>query len=98
MIWLLFYCQVSAKDGTGVESLLETIIGKIPRPLSSNEQPLKMLLFDSWYVQYRGVVCCVRVFDGKVSRGESVSSLKSFSNFCRRQSLFLTFWTSVRSV
>ncbi len=57
---------VSAKDGTGVEALLEAIVGRIPAPPANRELPLRGLIFDSHYDPYKGVIAYVRIVDGKV--------------------------------
>jgi GTP-binding protein LepA len=54
----------SAKTGQGIEEILERVIERVPPPKGELERPLRVLLLDSWYDSYRGVVCLVRVVDG----------------------------------
>ena len=64
--------MISAKTGLNVEDVLETIVEKIPAPNGDEDAPLKALIFDSYYDSYKGVVCYVRVIDGKVKPGTKV--------------------------
>ena len=72
---------VSAKDGTGVPELLEAIVDRIPPPVGNVDDPLKCLIFDSFYDAYRGVISHLRVFSGSLSRSDKImlkSSQKVF--------------------
>lgn len=63
---------ISAKQGTGVEDVLEAIVAKIPAPTGSPEAPLQALIFDSWFDSYRGVVVLARVVQGTLVAGMKV--------------------------
>jgi len=62
--------RVSAKTGQGVDELLEAIIERLPAPEADGTAPPRALVFDSYYDTYRGVVCSIRVFEGRLSTGD----------------------------
>jgi len=62
----------SAKDGTGVEEVLEAIVTRLPAPTADSDRPLKALIFDSHYDAYRGTIVHLRVFEGRLKRGDEV--------------------------
>lgn len=63
----------SAKTGLGIEHILEAIITRMPPPASSPTGNLKALLFDSWFNEYKGVICLVALKDGSLSQGDTIS-------------------------
>jgi GTP-binding protein LepA len=63
---------ISAKTGENVQKLLETIIEKIPSPKGNVDAPLRALIFDAVYDEYRGVIAYVRIVDGQVKKGEII--------------------------
>ena len=63
---------VSAKQGTGVDELLEAVVERIPAPRAADREPLQALIFDSHYDAYRGVIIYVRVFAGVLKQGERI--------------------------
>ncbi|MBR3367931.1 MAG: translation elongation factor 4, partial [Lachnospiraceae bacterium] len=63
---------ISAKQGIGIDDVLEAVIHKIPAPDGDPEAPLKALIFDSLYDSYKGVIVFIRVRDGKIRRGMQV--------------------------
>lgn len=69
--------KASAKSGIGIESILESIVCLVPPPADTINQPLRALIFDSYYDPYRGVVVYFRVMDGKVKRGDRVLLMAS---------------------
>ena len=63
---------ISAKQGAGVDQVLEAIVARVPPPKGSPEEPLQALIFDSWYDSYRGVVVLARVVQGTLRVGTRV--------------------------
>lgn len=67
--------MVSAKTGLNVGDLLPAVVDQIPPPEGDCTKPLRMLLVDSWYSSYKGVILLVRLFDGEIRAGDHVISL-----------------------
>lgn len=65
----------SAKNGIGIEELLNTVVEKIPAPKGMETNPLKALIFDSYYDAYRGIVALVRIVDGSVKIGDKIKMM-----------------------
>jgi GTP-binding protein LepA len=67
----------SAKEGIGVPEILESIVHLIPPPADTIDQPLRALIFDSYYDAYRGVIVYFRVMDGRLKKGDKVRLMAS---------------------
>lgn len=72
---------VSAKEGTNIEDILEKIVQHIPAPQGDTEAPLKALIFDSYYDNYKGVILFVRIKDGSVRVGDVIKTFRSDKQF-----------------
>ncbi|MBQ2644957.1 translation elongation factor 4 [bacterium] len=72
---------VSAKDGTGVEDVLEAIVQYIPAPQDTSDKPLRALIFDSAYDQYLGTVCFFKVIDGSIKNGDKIRFMATNKEF-----------------
>ena len=74
--------KISAKEGTGINDLFEGIVRNIPAPTGDINLPSKALIFDSYFDIYRGVIVLIRMFDGKLKKGDNIklfSTKKEFS-------------------
>ena len=74
--------KISAKDGIGIEEMLQGIVKNIPAPTGNIDLPPKALIFDSYFDTYRGVIVFIRMFDGQIKKGEIIkffSTNKEFS-------------------
>src|SRR5262249_42209034 len=62
----------SAKEGIGVDDVLEAIVNRFPPPPDTRGKPLRALIFDSWYDSYEGAIALVRVMDGEMRQGMKI--------------------------
>ncbi len=67
----------SAKEGIGIDEILEAVVTRVPHPKGDPAKPLSALLFDSWYDSYQGVIMVVRLFDGSVRIGDRIKMLST---------------------
>jgi len=72
---------ISAKNGTGIEEVLEGIVHQLPPPTGEPEAPLKALIFDAYYDSYRGVVLVCRVQDGHLEPGQEIRFIHTEKNY-----------------
>ncbi|OGB83914.1 elongation factor 4 [candidate division TM6 bacterium RIFCSPHIGHO2_12_FULL_32_22] len=63
----------SAKTGIGIEDILTAVVERIPAPHGNLDKPLKALLFDSWFDNYKGVICLIAIKDGQISKGDKIT-------------------------
>ncbi len=68
---------VSAKEGIGIEDVLESVVKYFPAPQGDSDAPLKALIFDSYYDNYKGVILFVRVKDGSIKAGDRIKTFRS---------------------
>lgn len=71
----------SAKTGIGIEEILELVVRSVPPPRDTRQEPLRALIFDSWFDSYQGVVVLVRVVDGQVRVGDNIQMMHSGKSF-----------------
>jgi len=72
---------VSGKTGFGIEDLLESIIEHIPAPKGEIDSPLKALIFDSHYDDFRGVITYIRIIEGKIAKGDRIKIMSTDKEF-----------------
>jgi GTP-binding protein LepA len=75
----IFY--VSAKEGKNIDDILNAVIDHIPPPAGQSDGPLRALIFDSVYDEYRGVIVYIRIFDGSLKVGDEIAMMKMGGTF-----------------
>ena len=73
--------RISAKTGENVEEVMERIVTDIPAPGGNENDPLRALIFDSYYDAYRGVIVYVRIKDGQVKPGDTIRMIATGGEF-----------------
>jgi GTP-binding protein LepA len=71
----------SAKNGIGIQELIETVIEKVPSPVGNKEDKLQALIFDSYYDSYRGIVALIRIVNGKVKIGDKIKMMATNATY-----------------
>lgn len=72
---------VSAKEGTGIDEVLEAVVKFIPPPIDTSDKPLRALVFDSAYDQYLGTICFFKVLDGSIKLGDTIQFMATGKKF-----------------
>ena len=72
---------ISAKEGINIEAVLDAVVEKLPPPSGDEGAPLRALIFDSTYDNYKGAICLVRIVDGSVKPGDGIRMMSSGKSF-----------------
>lgn len=73
--------RASAKTGLGLTEVLAAIVTRTPAPKGDADKPFSAFLFDSWYDDYRGVVCLIEVVDGSIRKGDRITAASTDENY-----------------
>jgi GTP-binding protein LepA len=71
----------SAKEGIGIEDILEAVVKRVPPPKTLSQVPLRALIFDSWFDPYQGVVILVRLVEGQIKPGQKIQLMSVGKDF-----------------
>jgi len=89
----------SAKSGIGIDDILEAVVKYFPAPKDADDEPLRALIFDSWYDSYQGVICLARIFEGKIKKGTKIYLHHAGKEFeVQRLGIFTPKFTDVSEV
>lgn len=89
----------SAKSGIGIDDILEAVVKYFPPPKDADNEPLRALIFDSWYDTYQGVIALVRVFEGSIKKGSKIYLAHAGKEFeVQRLGIFTPKFTDVDAV
>jgi elongation factor 4 len=73
--------HISAKTGLNIETVLQGVIDRVRPPQGDETKPLKALLFDSWYDEYRGVICLIEIIDGEIKKGDKITAANTGQSY-----------------
>ena len=71
----------SAKNGIGIQELIECVIEKVPAPIGEEKKPLQALIFDSYFDSYRGIIASIRVVNGSVKVGDTIQMMATGASY-----------------
>ncbi|WP_350342506.1 translation elongation factor 4 [Proteinivorax tanatarense] len=71
----------SAKEGLGIDDILQAIVEKVPAPECNEQKPLRALIFDSHFDNYRGVIVYTKIVEGEIKKGEKIKMMSSGKSF-----------------
>ena len=71
----------SAKSNIGIQEILDAVIDRIPAPESNPDESFKALLFDSWFDEYRGVVCLIAIKNGNLKKGDQITLVQTGATY-----------------